>query len=158
MEAVTNPNGKLKIEAIGYHMASYDDAGNHVELRFNPYGELGIGVRGLFQAGVLKGGIVSGHGRTTFKEGGLYQKGLHLEFDDEYGLRRYWITDTDDEEVKVSWWDDTVATPHPQDGSLGGQYGDYSPASAEDTEIIKGITTGMIVAARLAVDSQLASS
>ena len=157
MEALTNPDGKLKVERTGYQIGERTEI---VEIRLNPWLEAGITVSGELRANLLKGGIaLEDYGPSkTFAEGGLHEKGLHMGFSDEYGDRKYWITDADDEEVQVAFWDPNANTPDPQDGTPGGQYGEWSSVPEEDVEVVKEIARGIIEAARIAVDSQLAAS
>lgn len=158
MEVLTNTDGGLRLTPNGYNFMQHEQDGEVVDIRFNPWMEPTISIRGVLQAGVLKGGISLNSERTSFEKGGIHQPGLHIGFDDAYGDRRYWIADSDNEEVQISFWDPNANTPNPDDGSLGGQYRGYSLVPEEDAEVVKKIASGIIEAGKIAVASELASS
>ncbi len=158
MEALTDADGKLKVVPEGYYIVEHEQDGTTVDVSLNPWHEPGISVRGDLRAGILKGGIEYDEGSAAFIEGGLYQKGLLMEVEDEQGYRRYWIADSDEEEVMVAVWDPNANTPHPADGTPGGQFGDYSPAPQEDADTVKETVKAVIDAGRVAINSQLGPS
>jgi hypothetical protein len=155
LEVLTDADGKLKVVPVGYEVARHEEDGRLIDVSLDPYHEPVISVRGVLQAALLKGGIAYDAETETFEEGGLFPKGLHMEMEDEGGDRRYWIADTAGEEVLVSFWDPDANTPHPQDGSLGGQYRDYLPAPEEDAVTVKETAKAVIDAGRIAIDAQL---
>jgi len=158
METLTHADGSLIVVPEGYYIAEHEQDGMTIDVSLNAYHEPGISVRGSRQAGILKGGIAYDEEGGTFTEGGLYQKGLLMEVEDEKGYRRYWITDSDEEAVLVAVWDPKAEGEHPTDGITLGRFGDYSPASQEDTDTVKETVKAVIDAGRIAINSRLVSS
>ena len=160
MEALTEPGGNLKVKPLGlYYLAEHEKDGLKVAVGFNPWMEPTVDIYGVLEAHLVKGSVELSDEHTALKDSdfGLHQKGLHVGIEDAFGDRKYWITDSVDENVQVAYWDPNANTPNPQDGTPGGQYGDYAPVPQEDAEIVKEIARGVIEVARIAVESQLAA-
>jgi len=159
METIADENGRLRIAIaapIGYVIFRHEQEGQTIGIDLDAWREPYIYIRGAERSSLLKGGI-SLRG-TSFEKGGLHPEGLHIGIEDENGDRRYWIADSNEEEVKVSYWDPDANTPDPQDGSIGGEYGPYSQVSKEEAEDIKEMASRIINTVKIAIDSQLAAS
>ena len=135
---------------IGYVVTESNVDGLGVELSLNAYKEPYIGVRedeGDFRFSILRGGLALYNLKNGFEEGGLHRDGLVFGVDDEYGDRKYWIGPSDEQPVQVAYWDYNAATPHPDDGSIGGQYAEYVDVAESDAEIVWQLAAGAIDAA-----------
>lgn len=156
-EALIGADGRLKVVPDGYVVVEHEQDGLSVEVDLDPWMSPRIFVRGILHAAVLKGGIAYDEESASFEEGGLFQEGLHMDVEDASGDRRYWISDTDQEEVLVSFWDPNAESQHPTDGITLGRYGDYSPAPQEDATRVKETVKAVIDAGSVAIISQLGS-